>query len=133
MTTGGLDPDPPDPGARVDVEAIRKRADAATPGPWKSGYAGNSAHRMTTPRGEVSCPTRADADFIAGARADVPVLCDALEHERRVSALWKALAQSRSTRGIPMLDAGLEIRRRQLAGDAALAALRALGIDPEAP
>lgn len=128
------------PGARVDVEAIRARADAATPGPWnvdkdRGGfwhgrfavvchdgiwrdreYAGE---RSTEPRILLTLNGNfepgEDAAFIAHARADVPALCDALTHERRVSAIWRDLALAR------------------IAPAAAFAQLRALGIDPVGP
>lgn len=55
------------------------------------------------------------------------------ERAREEARLWRALARARSNRDIPMLNAGIEIRRRQLAADDAVAALRAAGIDPDAP
>lgn len=167
MTTGGLDPDPPDPGARVDVEAIRARADAATPGPLvveKQTYERSSVHYwirtrdplprtdcagpdvprsiawMTGSLGEASArppseyrddpQIKADAGFFAHARADVPALCNALERERRVSSAWRALADARLSAGE---ESWAPLAYHVAAEGKALADLRALGIDPEAP
>lgn len=67
----------------LDLDAIRRRSDAATPGPWK---AGTDAHPETFPwELEISkkypcveldnnAQGAADAAFIAAARDDVPAL-----------------------------------------------------------
>ena len=82
------------------IEGARKRADAATPGPWKAVSDGHESailgvcnpysirivvesenHHRTLGyrqnRGGVV--TQDDAEFIASARQDVPALCDTLE------------------------------------------------------
>lgn len=53
----------------IDLEAIRRRADAATPKPWKlSGdYVSDGIHVFLP-------PTTADAEFIVHAREDIPKL-----------------------------------------------------------
>lgn len=140
MTTGGLDPDPPDPGERVDVEAIRARADAATPGPWESSHEPRHARaRVWAEAGTVDvCEMLSsimDERFIAHARADVPALCDALERERRISSAWRALATARweayeQVTHDPDGRVSLGVLK---ANDSAVEALLALGIDPEAP
>lgn len=130
---------------KVDVETIRARADAATPGPWEQRENRDEGHGVSTVdplwpgRGhDIVCLGSdglfADLVFIAHARADVPALCGALEHERRVSEAWRALAAVRAKCSLyaherfvraadPMGPEILEARQR----------LRALGIDPEAP
>jgi hypothetical protein len=75
----------------VDVAAIRARADKATPGPW-------TAYSDRVPGEPVfwaidECNLdyeysrhdnqRGDAEFIASARTDIPLLCDALEAAHR--------------------------------------------------
>lgn len=87
---------------RLDTKAIRGRAEAATPGPWRAGSRetwlvfrdiGNPDH-MAPALGRVVAhvnqhfPYAADANFIAAARTDVPALCD------RVEALEAALRKS---------------------------------------
>lgn len=70
----------------LDLDAIRARADAATPGPWEaisSGGYGSAFIRW--PGGEVTnerAMAMADARFAAAARSDVPALCDALRVAR---------------------------------------------------
>jgi hypothetical protein len=141
VSAGGLDPAPPDPGAApLDVAAIRVRADAATPGPWSNEYgsvvkwsADESIEMEWLPNGRD--PNRgANTAFIAHARADVPALCDALERERKVSTAWKersrGLIASAQASDAGDASASYDADRRVVAAEAAL---RALGIDPEAP
>jgi hypothetical protein len=89
------------------IEAIRKRAEAATPGPWRAMEEGNqylegqtklvSAARVdgisrpwnswfvvpAVKMEEVCRFISADADFIAHARQDIPALLSALEAAER--------------------------------------------------
>jgi hypothetical protein len=70
--------------ARVDLAAIKARADAATEGPWAPDR--NGVHNQ---RGECVALTyhankHADAEFIAHARADVPALFAEVERLREV-------------------------------------------------
>lgn len=78
----------------LDVDVIRARAKAATPGPWEARHGGYSwvalyGDEDAIPAGE-SLPsfepggsaTTADAEFIAAARTDVPALLAALEEAR---------------------------------------------------
>jgi len=76
----------------IDIDAIRKLTDAATPGPWKTGdrfgnrslgssvavLAGNLPPVQLDPHRNG----RNDAEFIAAARTLVPALCDELEQTR---------------------------------------------------
>lgn len=66
----------------IDTEAVRRRVEAATPGPWTAHDDGLVwPERMGDP---VSGSTElADAEFIAHARSDVPALLAALEEARR--------------------------------------------------
>lgn len=82
--------------ADIDLDAIRARAEAATPGPWvtdwDAGYVVQSALSLVADvHGE---PVRADdpldyddtgqpdAEFIAHARVDIPMLLDEIERLR---------------------------------------------------
>jgi hypothetical protein len=83
--------------SELDLDAIRARADAATPGPWakpfctdapgdegwwiNNGRVGTEEYSIGltmayNPRAE------ADATFIAAARADIPALLDEVERLR---------------------------------------------------
>lgn len=102
-----------------DLDAIRQRANAATKGPWyvtpaKFGFDvahgealdsfGRPLHRLT---GSELRLTRADAEFVAHARQDVPALLDEIERlterqadrdrigERLVAALEGAETETR--------------------------------------
>jgi hypothetical protein len=77
-----------------ELRAIKARADAATPGPWRSMVEGRdhtsgSSFIMTgegAARGddiELSGATVADQDFIARARQDVPRLVAEIERLRQ--------------------------------------------------
>jgi len=63
----------------MDIEAIRARADKATPGPWHIedyGYMWNNAGRVIC---KVYDNQRRNADFIAHAREDIPDLLAEVE------------------------------------------------------
>lgn len=71
----------------IDFEAIRKRADAATPGPWeKCRPSGEYVHNPAT--GFNVCMTRRayDSEFIAHAREDIPYLLSQLAKYDEVAA-----------------------------------------------
>jgi hypothetical protein len=80
---------------RPDLDAIRARVDAATPGPWRTlgtGVAGGdhwyvcddgqSLASIASNDGENEDQREPDAEFIAHAREDIPALLDALAAER---------------------------------------------------
>ena len=78
----------------AELEKIRKRCDAATPGPWRSFVEGRdhtsgNSFIMTgvgDARGddiELFGATVADQDFIANARQDIPRLLDEIERLKR--------------------------------------------------
>jgi hypothetical protein len=78
-----------------ELAAIRARCEAATPAPWRSYFEGRdhtsgSDFIMTgedARRGndlELAGATRADQDFIAHARQDVPRLLDEIARLRRM-------------------------------------------------
>lgn len=137
----------------LDLDAIDAREKAATRGPWRWDADrcvvisdGGSDYESAVVVG--ACPE--DGPHIAHSRADILALVAEVRrlrlveqlvdgHERAAVAsaeearLWRALAKARSTNGIPLLEAGSELRRRQVAADAAVDALRAAGIDPDAP
>jgi hypothetical protein len=58
-----------------ELDAIRKRADAATPGPW------TTPEKNPTDEYYASC-FPADEDFIGHAREDIPALLDEIERLR---------------------------------------------------
>lgn len=70
-----------------ELEAIRRRCNAATPGPWKSfiegrDHASGSSFIRTGETGkdiELSGATTDDQDFIAHARQDIPRLLKEIE------------------------------------------------------
>jgi hypothetical protein len=93
----------------VSVEAMRERADAASPGPWLAvtdngrkngiGIVGRAALRGTGQAiavfaGADSAQRNADAEFTAHAREDVPALISEVQRLRRIEAA--ALAYYRS-------------------------------------
>ena len=77
----------------IDLEAIRARANAATPGPWitnKYGGIGIGPYGVGesvisadgfNPFYELGCPYF-NAEFIAHSRQDIPALCDEVESLR---------------------------------------------------
>jgi hypothetical protein len=99
---------------KLDLDAIKARADAATPGPWAWDNRGDKCDDIQL---GVACDAKenpltgyfddddaiyveqvaeslsraADADFIAHARTDVPALCDAVE--RLTADLSAAVAE----------------------------------------
>lgn len=87
---------------KVDVETIRARADAATPGPWEQRENRDEGHGVSTVdplwpgRGhDIVCLGSdglfADLVFIAHARADVPALCGA---SRRRGGRWQPFGRN---------------------------------------
>lgn len=112
----------------LDLDAIRARADAATEGPWiattphddESEWASDFDDPMvitddSTPgnfaaiaqdicQGETD--GRADAEFIAHARTDVPALLAEVEQLRTV--VWRVVSVTQDTDGQP-LDPDTEI------------------------
>ncbi len=81
---------------RVDLEAVRARANAATAGPWESRqdlpytiegsliFSGRFEKNRTICWFKNDWPeTQRNRDFIEHARTDVPALCDELEATRR--------------------------------------------------
>jgi hypothetical protein len=58
-----------------ELQAIRERADKATPGPWK--FNGNEVVAVSSPLvGIAGATSDEDCEFIAAARQDVPTLCN---------------------------------------------------------
>ncbi|MBW3113550.1 hypothetical protein KYJ26_16975 [Bacillus sp. MCCB 382] len=77
---------------KLDLNAIRKRAEAVTEGPWKVfPYQMSGTYEVTVDNLEVSIASeidyQADAEFIASARTDVVELI--AEVERLRQALWE--------------------------------------------
>ena len=67
----------------IDLEAIKARAEAATPGPWvgEKAYGIEWVVSDLTDRVLASCRDGwgTNAEFIAAAREDIPLLVEALE------------------------------------------------------
>jgi hypothetical protein len=82
-----------DPLSAILLNEIRDRAEAATPGPWKSYIEGrekmNGSSFIMTAGEDIYLrgATDADQDFIAHARQDIPMLLAEIE---RLRALRKA-------------------------------------------
>lgn len=84
----------------VDLNAIKKRAEAATNGPWCAKYGYGEEAEVTTgvsfsSRGIATTSRTADATFIANARQDVPALIAEVERlrtqqDRLIAELEKA-------------------------------------------
>ena len=93
----------------IDIEEMRKREQAATPGPWAvfDDYLGlnvRTAGRRATSQSRAEMPEliahgtstgdvefdAADAEFIAHAREDVPALLDEVERHREALEAVKA-------------------------------------------
>ena len=81
-----------------ELQSIRKRYSATTPGPWESYIEGRdhtsgSSFIMTSGEDiELTGGTDADQDFIAHARQDVPRLLEEVQRLRqRIAELEKAL------------------------------------------
>ena len=72
-----------------ELEEIDCRCNAATPGPWKSmiegrdHLSGDSFIQTTGPDFYLTGATRADQDFIASVRRDIPKLIDEIRLLRR--------------------------------------------------
>ena len=88
-------PTPPDP---LDLDAIQKRCDAATKGPWIEGQDG-----IYGPGGDyensgllaVVCKGRGNTTFIAHARTDIPALLQRLREVEAELGDWKRGAKRR--------------------------------------
>ena len=89
-----------DPLTDAELDAIEQRAHAATEGPWEA-----SAHR--TGHYLVICPDcgvrggyeRADAEFIAHARSDVPALLAEVRRLRSIVTRWEMEAERAERHG----------------------------------
>lgn len=86
----------------TDIDAIRKRVDAATPGPWVTGdrIGLESWQAVLSPTGRMvgldwDQSGKADAAFIASAREDVPALLAVIDHLKEKHAGALALAMRR--------------------------------------
>jgi hypothetical protein len=78
------------------LEEVRKRLEAATPGPWKAfiegrDYLGGDSFIQRGPLNSeedfdlyLLGATTADYEFIAHARQDIPILLDAIEHLKQL-------------------------------------------------
>jgi hypothetical protein len=79
-----------------EILAAKARAEAATPGPWRTeprcDDAAPGEHLVMFPNGEdASVLSEVDAAFIAAARSDVPRLADDLLAANARCAAWERL------------------------------------------
>lgn len=88
------------------LEAIRKRAEKATPGRWNKEYGYGKRIRASNSipviDEQVGIRTEADAEFIANAREDIPKLLAEVERlqsqvDRMVSSAYEYLDTSTHT------------------------------------
>lgn len=107
-------PPNPDGAQPLDLDAIRERADAATPGPWwpwhRGQYVGweiavGEPDEDGRPTARLPDDMRTDigraedARFIAAARTDVPALVDEVERLRAVADAASAIVAFLRKRG----------------------------------
>ncbi|MSP03082.1 MAG: hypothetical protein EXR07_18845 [Acetobacteraceae bacterium] len=93
-----------------ELAAMKKRADAATPGPWKSYVEGreemSGSDFIMTEADDIylTGATVADQDFIAHARQDIPRLIAEIE---RLKTPRRAVERTRAhVRGNPTANGG---------------------------
>lgn len=84
----------------ADLQAIKERAEKATPGPWKVGrQSPNGACNVGTINGLLTAQTTdgSNAEFIAHAREDVPKLLAEVERLRRENRFAFGIAKAAIT------------------------------------
>lgn len=86
----------------LDLTAVRARADAATPGPWHVEYLGKARYpqRVSNDTAVMVAETFVggpadDAEFIAAARTDVPLLLAEVERLGKLIAAAQGMTASR--------------------------------------
>ena len=83
--------------AKLDLEAIRERCEAATEAPWPDN--GTDSWRWPgMPRSQLAANRR----FVARARSDVPALVEEVERLRVQNADYRLELENRLIRGVPM-------------------------------
>lgn len=89
-----------EPLSTTELDAIRARADAATPGPWSARNRSSDGIEDAFLGFEIDGPPdatrgqfarRADAEFMAHARTDIPALLEHIEAQTREIAALKEL------------------------------------------
>jgi len=101
----------------IDLEAIKKRVDAATPGPWNvydnNNIVANHPHKHLTLMGDVehtaiamcfrkSCqhcngfPVDNNLQFISHSRTDIPALISEVERLRKIELIATELAMAKT-------------------------------------
>jgi hypothetical protein len=76
--------------SKLDLDAIRQRAEAATPGPWYGFSSSWCVYNTPNSDGELIAdvyeyggyPPDANTQFIAHAREDIPAMLDEIERLR---------------------------------------------------
>jgi hypothetical protein len=131
-------------GGPLDLEAIKARAEAATPGPWngtwhataESSIEGSDGHTVAYVNSECADhPGRRDADghFIAAARSDVPALVAEVE---RLTQFATSLGKALDARigDVRRRDDEIESLRRQRAAERdVIEKAKAWGADYKSP
>lgn len=83
-----------------EIREIEEREKAATPGPWRAVWTGNTvkSHRVYAEwTGNIACgisPKTGNADFIAHAREDVPRLLDEVKRLQAENEEWRQINDS---------------------------------------
>lgn len=81
------------------LEAIRKRAEAATPGPWEARFATGEPEQVMTNEPPYYLPRNFyDCEFIANARQDIPALLRLVDELRGQRNDWIKVSYSMWTR-----------------------------------
>ena len=100
-----------DPLTAAELDAIEQRANAATEGPWEASAHDHAAGDVPildrTGHYLVICPDcgvrggyeRADAEFIAHARSDVPALLAEVRRLRSIVTRWEMEAERAERHG----------------------------------
>ena len=91
----------------IDLDAIKARCEATTPGPWEVNGSPHDRHIATVGRHYITKPDRAGrsahndeiAAFIAHARTDVPALAAEVERLRAENEVLRAALLQESTDG----------------------------------
>lgn len=96
-----------------ELQAIEERANAATPGPWVADFAitwnvvVGTLKKVITRTSGINNNTRADAEFIAAARADVPAL---IAEVRSLRAAEQAASEANYTFSFDLMQMTAEVR-----------------------
>lgn len=117
------------------LEEIRARAEAATPGPWRAakqcvGFDDDAGLFRLFEVGNWAIP--ADAEFIAHARMDIPLLLAALDESRAEVAEWRDVSVGPAYATL-LREQLLSAEARATAAEAVVASVRSAIAAPHEP